>query len=69
MIRQVVGVHARLHGRARCVDQAVTDGVSGALAITNNHALTWATAAQEAAGRSRSQGFGAYKDDGLELST
>ena len=56
-----------LHGRARCVpDQTVTDGVSGALAITNNHALTWATAAQEAAGRSRSQGFGAYEDDGLE---
>lgn len=47
----------------------VTDGVSGALAITNNHALTWATAAQEPTGRSRSQGFGAYEDDGLEQST
>lgn len=35
-------------------DQMVTDGVSGALAITNNHALPWTTAAQGAAGRSRS---------------
>ena len=41
------------HGRARCVpDRSVSDGNSGALTATSEHALAWVAAAPTAARRS-----------------